>query len=69
MIVGVGGISDSRDAFEKISLGANTLQLYTSLVYQGPKVVNKILSGLSRKLEEKGIKNVNELVGKKIKYD
>lgn len=69
LIVGVGGISDSRDAFEKISLGANTLQLYTSLVYQGPKVVNKILSGLSRKLEEKGIKNVNELVGKKIKYD
>ena len=45
-------------------LGANALQLYTSLVYKGPNVVNEILEDLSKKIKEKGLKNVNDLVGK-----
>ena len=69
MIIGVGGIYDGRDAFEKISLGANLIQLYTSLVYRGPSVVNNILEELSTKLKEKGIKNVKDLVGRNISYD
>tara|TARA_B100000900_G_scaffold367731_1_gene344424 strand:- start:692 stop:1747 length:1056 start_codon:yes stop_codon:yes gene_type:complete len=68
-IIGVGGISTGKDAFEKISLGASLLQLYTSLIYQGPNVVFNILSELSSCLKKKGIKNVSELVGKNISYD
>ena len=68
-IIGVGGISNGKDAFEKISLGANALQLYTSLVYKGPNVVNEILEDLSKKMKEKGLKNVNDLVGKNISYE
>ena len=68
-IIGVGGISNGKDAFEKISLGANALQLYTSLVYKGPNVVNEILEDLSKKIKEKGLKNVNDLVGKNISYE
>ena len=69
MIIGVGGIYDGRDAFEKISLGANLIQLYTSLVYRGPNVVNNILEELSIKLKEKNIKSVKDLVGQNISYD
>ena len=58
-----------RDAFEKISMGASLLQLYTSLIYQGPNVVVKILSDLSCSLKRKGLKNVSDLIGKNIKYD
>ena len=35
-IIGVGGISDGKTAFEKIKSGASLLQLYTSIVYEGP---------------------------------
>ena len=68
-IIGVGGISTGKDAFEKISMGASLLQLYTSLIYQGPNVVVKILSDLSCSLKRKGLKNVSDLIGKNIKYD
>ena len=68
-IIGVGGISNGKDAFEKISIGANALQLYTSLVYKGPNVVNDILEDLSNKSREKGLENVNDLVGKNISYE
>ena len=69
MIIGVGGVYDGKDAFEKISLGANLVQLYTSLVFRGPNVVNDILEQLSKKLKEKKIDNVKDLIGKKISYE
>ena len=68
-IIGVGGISSGRDAFEKISMGASLLQLYTALIYNGPNIVIKILSDLSHSLKRKGIKNVTGLIGKNISYD
>ena len=68
-IIGVGGISTGRDAFEKISMGASLLQIYTSLIYHGPNVVMSILSDLSCSLKRKGIKNITDLVGKNINYD
>ena len=68
-IIGVGGISNGKDAFEKISMGATALQLYTSLVYKGPNVVNEILEDLSKKIKEKGFKNVHDLVGKNVSYE
>ena len=66
VLIGVGGISSGRDAFEKISSGCSLLQLYTSLVFKGPNVVVNILSELSSLLKEKGIKKVDDLVGKNI---
>ncbi|MEE2694737.1 MAG: quinone-dependent dihydroorotate dehydrogenase [Pseudomonadota bacterium] len=69
IIIGVGGVSSGKDAFEKISLGASLIQLYTSLIYQGPDVVSKILSELSLLLKKKGLKSVKELIGKDLSYD
>ncbi len=66
VLIGVGGITSGRDAFEKISCGCSLLQLYTSLVFKGPNVVVNILSELSSLLKEKGIKKVEQLVGKNI---
>ncbi len=68
IIIGVGGISSGRDAFEKISLGCNLIQLYTSLIYKGPNVVLEILGELSNLIKINGYKNITELVGKKIDY-
>jgi dihydroorotate dehydrogenase len=45
-IIGVGGISSVQDAQEKIQAGASLVQLYTSFIYQGPKLVRALASKL-----------------------
>ena len=62
-IVGVGGIFNADDAWEKIVAGASILQVYTGWVYEGPWMVSNVLSGLLAKLDEKGLNNISEAVG------
>ena len=42
-IIGVGGVDSWESAHEKLSMGANLIQLYTGLVYKGPRVIREIL--------------------------
>jgi dihydroorotate dehydrogenase len=63
-IIGVGGIFDAADAWEKVTAGASLLQIYTSLIYKGPGVVREIVNGLQTRLAEKGLTRLSEAVGK-----
>lgn len=45
-IIGVGGISSSSDANEKLRAGASLVQVYTGFIYQGPPLVKEIVNGL-----------------------
>lgn len=45
-IIGVGGISSSTDANEKIAAGASLIQIYTGFIYQGPPLIKSIVNGL-----------------------
>ena len=38
-IIGVGGILNASDAVSKIRAGADVVQIYTGLIYQGPQLV------------------------------
>ena len=67
IIIGVGGVSSGKDVFEKISLGCNLVQLYTSLIYQGPNLISNILSELSFLLKKNNLKNIDSLVGANLK--
>ncbi len=51
-IVGVGGIESAEDAWEKLTAGAELLQVYTGLIYDGPALVGKIVTGLKAKCRE-----------------
>jgi dihydroorotate dehydrogenase len=62
-IIGVGGIFNADDAWAKIIAGASILQVYTGWVYEGPWMVNQILSGLLSKLDEKGLDLIADAVG------
>ncbi|MEN9521502.1 MAG: dihydroorotate dehydrogenase, partial [Cyanobacteriota bacterium] len=62
-IIGVGGIFDADDAWAKIIAGASILQVYTGWVYEGPWMVNQVLSGLLSKLKEQGLDNIADAVG------
>ena len=42
-IIGVGGIHNADSAQEKFDAGASLVQLYTGLVYRGPKLIGEIL--------------------------
>ena len=63
IIIGVGGISSGLTAYEKLKSGANLLQLYTGMVYEGPGIVKKIKGELIDILKKEKIKNVGEIIG------
>ena len=45
-IIGVGGIHTPQDAIDKLEAGASLLQIYTGFVYEGPRIVKRILKNL-----------------------
>jgi len=62
-IIGVGGIFDAADAWEKIAAGASLIQVYTGLVYEGPTICRNIVTGLLERLEERGEVHLHKAVG------
>ena len=62
-IIGVGGIFNGADAYEKIRAGAAAVQIYTALIYEGPGLVRKVKEELANLLESDGYKSVSEAVG------
>ena len=47
-IVGVGGVQTAADVRAKVDAGAALVQLYTSLIYEGPRLAGRILRGLDK---------------------
>jgi dihydroorotate dehydrogenase len=62
-IVGVGGIFNAEDAWEKISAGASLVQLYTGFIYRGPGIAREINEGLESILKREGLANLDAAVG------
>ena len=46
-IIGVGGICSGDDAVEKIKAGASLVQIYTGLIYQGPKLIKQAADAIA----------------------
>ena len=62
-LIGVGGIGSAEAAYARIRAGASLIQLYTALVYRGPRLVGEITQGLARLLAADGFATVAEAVG------
>ncbi len=62
-IIGVGGVNSGQSAFEKITAGADAVQLYTGMVYKGPGIVKEIKKDLISILKKENLKNISEAVG------
>lgn len=62
-LIGVGGISNARDAFSKICAGATAVQLYSAMVFHGLSLIPKIARELDVLLEENGFGSVDDAVG------
>ena len=59
-IIGVGGIENADDAWEKLVAGADLIQIYTVLVYEGPCVVQAIVRGLAERVRASGCATLAE---------
>ncbi len=62
-LVGVGGIEDEDDAWDRITHGATLLQLYTAFIYEGPFAARRIHAGLSAKVRGAGLSSIADAVG------
>ncbi len=63
VLVGTGGVASGRDAYTKIRAGASLVQLYTALVFEGPRLVGRIKRELAELLSADGYDGVSRAVG------
>lgn len=64
VIIGVGGIFTAEDAYEKIKLGANLVELVTGMIFNGPQLPSEINNGLLKLLEKDGYNNISQAIGR-----
>jgi dihydroorotate dehydrogenase len=62
-LIGVGGIANADDAWERIRAGASLVQLYSAMVYEGPGIARRIAHGLAQRLAREGFASIAEAVG------
>ncbi|MCI5969282.1 dihydroorotate dehydrogenase (quinone) [Helicobacter sp.] len=62
-LISVGGIANAQEAYERIRLGANLVQVFSAMVFEGPSLVKNINMGLKEFLERDGFNHISEAVG------
>ncbi|MBQ9010061.1 MAG: NAD-dependent dihydropyrimidine dehydrogenase subunit PreA [Clostridia bacterium] len=62
-ISAMGGVQTWRDALEFILLGGNSIQVTTSVMEYGYRIIDDLKSGLNLYLAEKGFSSVKEAIG------
>lgn len=67
-IIGVGGVDSAQTALEKIRAGADLIQLYTGLIYGGPALPARIVSGMLNETDRTGAANIRELRDTRLRY-
>ena len=60
-IIGVGGVSSAETALEKVRAGADLVQLYSCMVYEGPGLPSAIVKGLSKLVAREGVQSIRDL--------
>lgn len=62
-IVGVGGISNYRDALEYIMAGASAFQIGTGVLDGGPEIFNTVCKGIAKFMKRFGYRSIEDMVG------
>tara|TARA_R110002072_G_scaffold64203_2_gene159250 strand:+ start:93403 stop:94458 length:1056 start_codon:yes stop_codon:yes gene_type:complete len=61
-VIGVGGIDSFEEVWQFLIDGGDAVQIYTSFIYQGPEILNKVKQGLESKLEQYKASHLKELL-------
>lgn len=67
-IIGAGGVSSAETAAEKIRAGADLVQLYSCMVYEGPALPGRIVSGLSQLCDREKLTSIRDIRGTRTDY-
>lgn len=62
-LIGAGGIASGADAYAKIRAGAQAVQLYSALVYEGPGLAARINADLLHRVHADGCGHISDIVG------
>ena len=62
-IIGVGGVFNAEDAWQKLCAGASLIQVYTGFIYEGAAVARTINEGLAGILKREGFGSLDEAIG------
>jgi dihydroorotate dehydrogenase len=63
LIIGVGGVMDADDAWERLASGASLVEVWTGLVYRGPLIARDITLGLMQRMRDEGVSHISEVTG------
>ncbi|KIM08663.1 MAG: dihydroorotate dehydrogenase [Sulfurovum sp. FS06-10] len=63
LLISVGGIETAEDAYRRIKAGATLIQVYSMLIYNGPKMIKEINEGLIELLKKDGYTHISEAIG------
>ena len=62
-LISVGGVFSADDVYGRLRAGACLVQLYTSLVYEGPLLLKRLNEGVLERLERDGFSDIEEVIG------
>lgn len=60
-MVAVGGIFSGTDVIERVIRGAGLVQIYSSFIYRGPRVVLKIMEEIEAEVRLRGAEKLSDL--------
>ena len=63
VLIGVGGIDGADTAWAKIAAGADLIQLYTGMIYNGPGLPERIKAGLISRLKDRNFSHIEQARG------
>jgi dihydroorotate dehydrogenase len=67
-IIGVGGVHSPETAAEKIRAGADLVQLYSAMVYEGPGLPVRIVKGLSEICNREKLSSIRDIRDARVDY-
>jgi len=67
-LIGVGGIHSPETAIEKIRAGADLVQLYSAMVYEGPGLPARIVRGLSALCDRERLASLRDIRDSRLDY-
>ncbi|MCB1487474.1 MAG: dihydroorotate dehydrogenase (quinone), partial [Bauldia sp.] len=66
VLVGVGGVDSAEGVLAKLKAGANLVQFYTGMIYEGPGLPARILAELPKLMAREGASSIADLVGRDV---
>ncbi len=67
-IIGVGGIEEGADVIEFLMAGASAVQIHTIAMWKGEKIIDEIIAGMKKFMEEKGYRSIRDMIGITLQY-